>query len=54
MVRGLYLYGAKTVQPKSLAKMIVSVDSSVVIEDDSTDTTTDTETTTPESSSTGG
>lgn len=25
LVRGLYLYGAKTVQPKALAKMIVSV-----------------------------
>lgn len=25
LVRGLYLYGAKTIQPKSLAKMIVSV-----------------------------
>ena len=24
LVRGLYLYGAKTVQPKALAKMIVS------------------------------
>lgn len=27
LVRGLYLYGAKTVQPKALAKMIVSVPS---------------------------
>lgn len=26
LVRGLYLYGAKTVQPKALAKMIVSAD----------------------------
>lgn len=26
LVRGLYLYGAKTVQPKSLAKMIVEID----------------------------
>lgn len=25
LVRGLYLYGAKTIQPKSLAKMIISV-----------------------------
>ena len=25
LVRGLYLYGAKTVQPKALAKMIVAV-----------------------------
>ena len=24
LVRGLYLYGAKTVQPKALAKMVVS------------------------------
>ncbi len=29
LVRGLYLYGAKTVQPKSLAKMIISTGSSV-------------------------
>lgn len=28
LVRGLYLYGAKTVQPKSLAKMIISTGSS--------------------------
>lgn len=28
LVRGLYLYGAKTVQPKALAKMIVSAGSS--------------------------
>ncbi|MBD5402142.1 hypothetical protein HDR58_05010 [bacterium] len=27
LVRGLYLYGAKTVQPKALAKMIISADS---------------------------
>lgn len=26
LVRGLYLYGAKTVQPKALAKMIISVE----------------------------
>ena len=29
LVRGLYLYGAKTIQPKSLAKMIVSVSETV-------------------------
>ncbi len=29
LVRGLYLYGAKTIQPKSLAKMIVSVSGAV-------------------------
>lgn len=29
LVRGLYLYGAKTVQPKSLAKMIVTVPTAV-------------------------
>lgn len=29
LVRGLYLYGAKTVQPKALAKMIVSANTSV-------------------------
>ena len=29
LVRGLYLYGAKTVQPKALAKMIVKDPTSV-------------------------
>ena len=28
LVRGLYLYGAKTVQPKALAKMVATVSAS--------------------------
>lgn len=43
LVRGLYLYGAKTVQPKALAKMIVSADT--------TATSTTTESTPSESPS---
>ncbi len=31
LVRGLYLYGAKTVQPKALAKMIVSATDETVV-----------------------
>ncbi len=53
LVRGLYLYGAKTVQPKSLAKLVVSASADSVIEDEpeiSTGETTNTETTTTESS----
>ena len=42
LVRGLYLYGAKTVQPKALAKMIVSVNG-VVAGDESVTTPEDTE-----------
>lgn len=38
LIRGLYLYGAKTVQPKALAKMVVSASTSV---DSDTDTDTD-------------
>ena len=38
LIRGLYLYGAKTVQPKALAKMVVSAESTV---DSDTDTDTD-------------
>ncbi len=54
LVRGLYLYGAKTVQPKALAKMVVA---SETVEDipstgEDTDTTTG-ETSTPESEDTG-
>ncbi len=41
LIRGLYLYGAKTVQPKALAKMVVSASTSV---DSDTDTDTDTDT----------
>ncbi len=33
LVRGLYLYGAKTVQPKALAKMIVSTTATVTSKD---------------------
>lgn len=40
LIRGLYLYGAKTVQPKALAKMVVSASTSV---DSDTDTDTDTD-----------
>lgn len=62
LVRGLYLYGAKTVQPKALAKLIVSADSSAVEPDDdlptepetSTGETTDSESTTTETSDTDG
>ncbi len=43
LVRGLYLYGAKTVQPKALAKMIVTASSDVV----ATTPTEATEPTTP-------
>jgi N4-gp56 family major capsid protein len=32
LVRGLYLYGAKTVQPKALAKMIVTADTTIASE----------------------
>ena len=39
LIRGLYLYGAKTVQPKALAKMVVSATAAV---DSDTDTDTDT------------
>lgn len=42
LIRGLYLYGAKTVQPKALAKMVVSAAAAV---DSDTDTDTDTDTT---------
>lgn len=42
LIRGLYLYGAKTVQPKALAKMVVSATAAV---DSDTDTDTDTDTT---------
>lgn len=47
LVRGLYLYGAKTVQPKALAKMIVSADTS-----ESTPTEAPTEAPTEEPSTT--
>lgn len=40
LIRGLYLYGAKTVQPNALAKLIVSVDSTVVTEEPEEPTTT--------------
>ena len=43
LVRGLYLYGAKTVQPKALAKMIVSVNG--VVAGDETPDDTETQTT---------
>ena len=43
LVRGLYLYGAKTVQPKALAKMIVSAGSS----SSPTEAPTETPSTTP-------
>ena len=39
LVRGLYLYGAKTVQPKALAKMIVSAGSDTTGTTGTTDTT---------------
>ena len=39
LIRGLYLYGAKTVQPKALAKMVVSSTAAV---DSDIDTDTDT------------
>lgn len=39
LIRGLYLYGAKTVQPKALAKMVVSATAAV---DSDIDTDTDT------------
>nr|DAU65110.1 MAG TPA: Major capsid protein [Caudoviricetes sp.] len=39
LIRGLYLYGAKTVQPKALAKMVVSAAAAV---DSDIDTDTDT------------
>lgn len=45
LVRGLYLYGAKTVQPKALAKMIVSADTST--------TTSTPQTSTPETNQPG-
>lgn len=48
LIRGLYLYGAKTVQPKALAKMVVSapdasVSGSEADSDSDTDTDTDTD-----------
>ena len=39
LVRGLYLYGAKTVQPNALAKMIVSVPSAVTVADETEEST---------------
>ncbi|MGN0031349.1 MAG: hypothetical protein ACI37Q_05275 [Candidatus Gastranaerophilaceae bacterium] len=51
LVRGLYLYGAKTVQPKALAKMIVSVNG-VVAGDETVTTPDNEEDTTPEDAET--
>ena len=45
LVRGLYLYGAKTVQPKALAKMIVSAPVTTTTTTTTTETTETTETT---------
>lgn len=45
LIRGLYLYGAKTVQPKALAKMVVSApDASVSGSETDSDSDTDTDT----------
>ena len=45
LVRGLYLYGAKTVQPKALAKMVVAASGSqTVVENADTDTDSDSDT----------
>ena len=47
LIRGLYLYGAKTVQPKALAKLVIEAPStapSVPEGDSDTDTDTDTDT----------
>lgn len=44
LVRGLYLYGAKTVQPKALAKMVVSAGAQAVVENSDTDSDSDTDT----------
>ena len=44
LVRGLYLYGAKTVQPKALAKMVVSASSAQSNSDTDSDSDTDTDT----------
>jgi hypothetical protein len=44
LVRGLYLYGAKTVQPSALAKMIVASGISEASGDTDTDSDTDTDT----------
>lgn len=46
LVRGLYLYGAKTVQPKALAKMVVSSETSTIVappEETGSETDPDTE-----------
>ena len=44
LVRGLYLYGAKTVQPKALAKMVVAASSQAAQSDTDSDSDTDTDT----------
>ena len=45
LIRGLYLYGAKTVQPKALAKMVVEAPESSIPEIDSdSDSDNDTDT----------
>ncbi len=48
LVRGLYLYGAKTVQPKCLAKLIVSASAEPTMEEDVVEDTTTSETLTPD------
>lgn len=48
LVRGLYLYGAKTVQPKCLAKLIVSASAEPTMEEEVVEDTTTSETLTPD------
>ena len=52
LVRGLYLYGAKTVQPKALAKMIVSASEEEVVTTPTTPTNPTTPTTSTEPTTT--
>ncbi len=54
LVRGLYLYGAKTVQPKALAKMVVKDPFAQEDEEDETTTPTVTEPTEPENGNENG